>query len=142
LLQLVLAAGRNARRPRPWLLAKSVTVTVAAVVLFFFGMPIALVALGAAAVLLLSRVRPERAHRQIEWNILVMFAGLFIVVHAFDIKVVERLQLDHWRPLIQHPLTVLSLVSTVLSNLVCNVPAVLLFKPIIPALPAAQQETA
>jgi Na+/H+ antiporter NhaD/arsenite permease-like protein len=39
-------------------------------------------------------------------------------------------------------LTVLSLVSTVLSNLVSNVPAVLLFKPIIPALPAVNREAA
>jgi Na+/H+ antiporter NhaD/arsenite permease-like protein len=129
-------------RPRRWLLGKSVAVTLAAVILFFTGMPIALVALGAAAVLLLGRVRPEKIYRQIDWGLLVMFTGLFVVVHAFEVTVVQAWGIERWDLLLQHPLSVLSLVSAVLSNLVSNVPAVLLFKPIIPALPAAQVEGA
>jgi Na+/H+ antiporter NhaD/arsenite permease-like protein len=38
--------------------------------------------------------------------------------------------------------SLLSVVSAVLSNIVSNVPAVLLFKPIVPALPPAVQESA
>jgi Na+/H+ antiporter NhaD/arsenite permease-like protein len=129
-------------RPRMWLLGKSVAVTLTAVVLFFTGMPIALVALGAAAVLLLGRVRSETLYRQIDWSLLVMFAGLFVVVHAFEVYVVQEWGIERWNLLLQHPLSVLSLVCAVLSNLVSNVPAVLLFKPIIAAMPASQAESA
>src|SRR5262249_51763035 len=63
------------RRNRPahaWLLVKSLTVALVAVALFFAGLPVALVALGAAAVLLLGRVRPEKVYRQVDWSLLVM----------------------------------------------------------------------
>ena len=65
------------------LLAKSVAITLLAVVLFFAGQPIALVALAAAGILMLGRVRPEKVYGAIDWPLLVMFAGLFVVVHAF-----------------------------------------------------------
>jgi Na+/H+ antiporter NhaD/arsenite permease-like protein len=125
-----------------WLLRKSVAVTLAAVILFFIGMPVALVALGAAAVLFLGRVRPEKIYSQIDWSLLFMFCGLFVVVHAFEAKVVHQWPIEHWSLLLDHPLSVLSLVSAVLSNLVSNVPAVLLFKPIIPLMPASAQGSA
>jgi len=129
-------------RAHDWLLWKSLGVTLTAVVLFCLGYPIAIVALAAAAVLLLGRVRPEKIYRQVDWGLLVMFCGLFIVVQAFRIEVVELWQVDRWRGLIEHPVTVLTLASAALSNLVSNVPAVLLFKPVISAMPATQQETA
>ncbi len=134
--------ARPHRRPHRWLLWKSSAVTLAAVALFFAGMPIALVALGAAAFLLLGRVRPEKVYRQIDWNLLVMFSGLFVVVHAFDVQAVSRWRIEGWPLVLEHPVVVLSLVSAVLSNLVSNVPAVLLFKPVIPAMPLAHQEGA
>jgi Na+/H+ antiporter NhaD/arsenite permease-like protein len=127
---------------RRWLLRKSMAVTLMTVILFFIGMPIALVALGAAAVLLLGRVRPEKVYSKIDWSLLVMFCGLFVVVHAFETKVVQQWHIERWSLLLDHPLSILSLVSAVLSNLVSNVPAVLLFKPIIPMMPASAQETA
>lgn len=125
-----------------WLLGKSVVITLAAVALFFAGLPIALVALGAAAVLLLGRVRPEKIFVQVDWTLLVMFTGLFVVVHAFATNVVSRWGIENWHALLSHPVDVLSVASAGLSNLVSNVPAVLLFKPIIPAMPAGSQEMA
>jgi Na+/H+ antiporter NhaD/arsenite permease-like protein len=154
LCRTTLRAGPNSSLPSPedkrptyrpahnWLLVKALIVTLTAVVLFFAGLPIALVALGAAAVLLLGRVRPDKVYRQIDWDLLVMFCGLFIVVHAFDVHVVERWGLQHWPALEADPVGFLSVVSAALSNLVSNVPAVLLFRPIIEALPAANRETA
>ena len=62
------------------LLLKSLFVTVAAVVLFFAGLPMAVVALGAAAILLLDRVNPAKVYAHIDWSLLLMFAGLFVVV--------------------------------------------------------------
>jgi Na+/H+ antiporter NhaD/arsenite permease-like protein len=101
-----------------------------------------LVALGAAALLLLDRFKPARVYRHIDWGLLLMFAGLFVVVHAFELHVVERWRLGDQPWLRDHPLDLLSVAAAVLSNVVSNVPAVLLFKPVIPALPPGVQETA
>jgi len=101
-----------------------------------------LVALGAAAALLLGRTNPGRVYREIDWSLLVMFTGLFIVVHAFQVHVVTQWGIDGWDWLLQRPVDLLSLVSAGLSNLVSNVPAVLLMEPVSQAMPEASQETA
>lgn len=132
---------RPLRPPHLWLLRKSITVTLITVVLFFTGLPLELIALGAAAVLLVGRVKPEKVYRQIDWGLLVMFTGLFIVVHAFQIHVVKW-GIDHWDGLTSHPVGLLSVISAALSNLVSNVPAVLLLEPIVNAVPSSGRETA
>jgi Na+/H+ antiporter NhaD/arsenite permease-like protein len=123
------------------LLVKSLVVTVAAVGLFFAGFPMAVVALGAAAVLLLDRVNPEKVYAHIDWGLLVMFAGLFVVVRAFEVHVLAVSGVERWAARAD-PVWVLSGLSAALSNLVSNVPAVLLFKPVVGAMPAANRETA
>ena len=75
-----------------WLQCKSIGVTLAAILGFCAGLPLELVALAAAAVLLLGRVRPEKAMAQIDWSMLVMFFGLFVVVHTFRLPRGERLE--------------------------------------------------
>jgi Na+/H+ antiporter NhaD/arsenite permease-like protein len=117
------------------LLIKSVAVTLVTVGLFFAGQPIAPVALIAAAVLMLDRVRPEKVYRAVDWPLLVMFAGLFVVVHAFEINVVQTWGLDRWHALLESPVVLVSGLSVLLSNLVSNVPAVLLFKPLMEVMP-------
>jgi Na+/H+ antiporter NhaD/arsenite permease-like protein len=134
--------SRPLRRAHSRLLKKSLVVTAATVALFFAGAPMAIVALAAAAVLLLDRVNPTRIYRQIDWGLLVMFAGLFVVVHAFEVHVVRRWGVEDWDMLRGSPVGLLSVVSVALSNLVSNVPAVLLFKPVIPVMPQEIQETA
>jgi Na+/H+ antiporter NhaD/arsenite permease-like protein len=130
------------RRPHVWLRRKSVTVALITVGLFFTGLPLELIALGAAAVLLLGRTRPEKVYRLIDWSLLVMFTGLFIVVHAFQMHVVAQWNIAGWNWLWERPVTLLSLVSAGLSNLVSNVPAVLLLEPVVQAMPASQHEPA
>jgi Na+/H+ antiporter NhaD/arsenite permease-like protein len=134
------ATPRHPRQRR--LLIKSLLVTLGVIGLFFTGASIALVALSGAAILLLERLRPEKIYRQLDWRLLVMFVGLFVVVHAFEVHVVRGWGLDGWGPLQRHPVWMLSLVAAGLSNLVSNVPAVLLFQPVIPTLPDAVQESA
>jgi Na+/H+ antiporter NhaD/arsenite permease-like protein len=124
------------------LLIKSLLVTLAAVAGFFAGAPMAVVAIIAAAALLLGRVNPPKVYRQVDWGLLVMFAGLFVVVHAFEVHVAQQWGVERWQALQQSPVVFLSLISAGLSNLVSNVPAVLLFKPVIPAMPPEVQETA
>lgn len=122
-----------------WLLLKSLAATVAMVAFFFLGQPPAKVAIVAGALLLLTRrIKPERVYREIDWSLLLLFAGLFIVVAAMEkaalspelMAEVQRLQLG--RP------PVLALVAAVLSNLVSNVPAVLVLSPFVQALPDAR----
>lgn len=131
-------------KPRPVhvhrpLMAKSVLVTLATVLLFFAGYPIMLVALTAAGTMMLSRTRPVKIYRAVDWPLLVMFTGLFVVVHAFEVNVVHAWGLDRWQSLRESPVLMISGMSVALSNLVSNVPAVLLFKPLIEAIPQKEQ---
>jgi len=117
------------------LVRKSVLVTAASVVAFFFVTPPAKVAIVAGALLLLTRrVKPERVYADIDWSLLLLFAGLFIVVAGMEkavfspdiLALADRIRLGD--------VAVLSLVAAALSNLVSNVPAVLVLKPFIPPL--------
>ena len=116
------------------LAAKALLVTLAMVAGFFAGAPPAKAALLAGGVMLVTRVvRSERIYREIDWPLLLMFAGLFVVVAGFEktlltpdvIAQVGRLHLDR--------VPVLSAVTAILSNLVSNVPAVLVLRPFIGA---------
>ncbi len=127
---------RRLHRPLLW---KSLVVTGGMLVAFLAGAPVAVGAVGGAATLLaVANVKPAKIYRQVDWGLLVLFAGLFIVLggleasglvaRAFAWVGVERLQ----------RVLPLSLVSVVLSNLVSNVPAVILFRSVIHAFPDPQ----
>jgi len=114
------------------LMWKSLGIAAAMIVMFFVGWPVPKVAIVAGAVLLITRrVRPEKVYQRIDWPLLVMFAGLFIVIagvektslHTHLAALAGRLHLDN--------AFLLSGLAAVLSNLVSNVPAVLVFKPFI-----------
>lgn len=121
------------------LLIRSVAMTALTVALFFAGQPVAVVALVSAAVLMLDRVRPEKVYRAIDWPLLVMFAGLFVVVHAFEVNVVRTWDLERWGALRESPVVMVSGLSALLSNLVSNVPAVLLFRPLMEVMTQKEQ---
>ena len=125
-------------RPRhlPWpLLWKSAAVSLGALAGFVAGFPTHLVALAAGAVLLLTRrVRPERIYADIDWTMLLMFGGLFVVVRGLEATGLQEAALRTLGPdRLGHPL-VLAGVTVALSNVVSNVPAVLLFRPLLPHL--------
>jgi Na+/H+ antiporter NhaD/arsenite permease-like protein len=62
-------------------MAKSLIASAAMIVLFFAGLPVPKVALIAGALLLLTRrVKPEKVYREIDWSLLVLFIGLFIMI--------------------------------------------------------------
>ncbi len=124
------AVSQRPRVHRP-LLVKSLAVTMITVCLFFAGKPIALVALAAAGVLMLDRVRREKVYGAIDWPLLIMFTGLFVVVHAFEVHVVRSWGIERWHAVLNSPVVLVSLLSVALSNLVSNVPAVLLFEPLM-----------
>lgn len=120
---------------RRWPLIKSSAVALSALVLFALGFRTHLVAFGAGAVLLFTRrTKPERVYELVDWGLLVMFSGLFIVVAGAE---TTGFQNDIIRLVGANRLSdpaILTAVAAVLSNLVSNVPAVMLFHPLFPLL--------
>ncbi len=109
------------------LLIKVVTITILLLIAFAIGIPIANAAFVAAALLLITRrIKPQRILRYVEWDLLVMFSGLFILTRC-----TQELDLlkffENWT----HGAIGLVAVTTVLSNLISNVPAVLLLQSLI-----------
>ena len=87
-----------------------------------------------ALLLITRRVQPEKVYHEIDWALLAMFAGLFIIVAGMEkVWSAELFHVASWFRLEQ--VGVLTAVSAAISNLVSNVPAVLLFRPLIPHLP-------
>jgi len=116
-------------RPMLW---KAAAVSAGMVFFFFRGWPVAQTAIVAGAVLLVTRrIKPEKVYHDIDWPLLAMFAGLFIVVRGFETTALERNLLDFAEGTPLDRPAVLSLFSAIASNLVSNVPAVLLFKPVV-----------
>jgi Na+/H+ antiporter NhaD/arsenite permease-like protein len=117
------------------LLWKSVAAAGLMIVFFFAGVPVPTVAVVAGALLLITRrVKPERIYAEIDWGLLVMFIGLFIVIAGIEktpladdlFAFASQYHLDRTAPM--------SIFSAALSNLVSNVPAVLIFKSMVPKL--------
>ncbi|SRR5579883_130194 len=109
------------------LLIKSLVITAGLFVAFLIGIPPAQATLIAAGLLLINRLKPQRVFNKVDWDLLVMFSGLFIVTAG-----VEKLGiLNLFSGLVYTPLSILG-VTAVLSNLVSNVPAVLLLQRLIP----------
>lgn len=107
---------------------------VAALVLagFLGGFPPPLVAAVGAAILLITRTRdPHLVYEEVDWGLLVFFIGLFLIVGGAEnagltkhlLGFGERFNLQH--------LAVLTLFTAILSNLVSNVPAVMLLKSLV-----------
>jgi Na+/H+ antiporter NhaD/arsenite permease-like protein len=110
------------------LFKKSLVVTGLLLLAFALGAPLGESALIAAAVLLVTRrVKPQRVLQRVDWNLLVMFSGLFILTRATQ----QLHLLDPFTAWVNHPAGLLA-VTAVLSNLISNVPAVLVLQPLIP----------
>ena len=128
-----------ARYNRP-LVLKSVLITLGMVAAFFLGQAPAKVAIVAGALLLLTRrMKSEKVYREIDWPLLVMFCGLFIVVAGLERSVLSPDILNAIGALHLDRLPRLAIVTAALSNLVSNVPAVLVLKPFVGQLADPQR---
>jgi Na+/H+ antiporter NhaD/arsenite permease-like protein len=131
---------QHARPPRlrinKVLMIRALTATTLVVALFFTGQPPAKAAIIVGALLLLTRrVKSARVYAEIDWSLLLMFAGLFIIVAGAERELLTPQVIEAVGQLHLATVPVLSLVTAILSNLVSNVPAVLLLKPFVAALP-------
>ncbi len=122
--QLLLGKGRIFKP----LYQKTIIITTGLLIAFAVGLPLAVSALVAASLLLMTRrIKPQRILKEVDWNLLVMFSGLFILT-----KVTQKLNLlEPFTYAVNSSVGLLS-VTAILSNLISNVPAVLLLQPLIP----------
>ena len=125
----------------PWepiyrpLLSKSLIAVGLMLIAFLVGAPVALAALAAASLLLVTRrIKPQRVFNEVDVSLLVFFAGLFIVTGAIEQIGLSEQIFKLGSPLASQGGLALTVVAAALSNLVSNVPAVLLFRTFIPHL--------
>ena len=122
--------------PHGPVLIKAVVVAAGMLVGFLAGYDTALVAAAGAAVLLVTRrVSPKKVYAAIDWDLLMLFAGLFVVVGAAERAGIDRRLFNVLAPLGLQTIAGLSATAAILSNAVSNVPAVMLFTRFIPNLP-------
>jgi Na+/H+ antiporter NhaD/arsenite permease-like protein len=114
-------------------LRKPVIVACLVVVGFFAGVPPAMMAaLGAAALLISRTLEPHKLYEDADWGLLVFFVGLFVIVGGAENAGIIAKLLDaarHWN---LQRLSVFTAAVTLLSNVVSNVPAVMLLKSLVP----------
>jgi len=121
-------------------LAAPLLIAIGIIIAFLAGLNPALVAACGAALLILLRSRLlTPIYREIDWSLLVLFIGLFLIVGAAQhtgiagtlLRTAERLNL--------HNLAIFSVAVAFLSNIVSNVPAVMLLKDLVPQFQNAHQ---
>ena len=100
---------------------------------FIAGVPPALMAALGAAIMLITRTRePQQAYRQVDWGVLVFFVGLFVIVGGAEKAGLVDLLLGFARQWNLQSPAIFTVVVAALSNLVSNVPAVMLLKTVVP----------
>lgn len=114
-------------------LTKPAVVVTGVVIAFFAGVPPAMAAaLGAAIMLITRTLEPRKLYEEVDWGLLVFFIGLFLIVGGAENAgiVGEFLNLaQHWN---LHQMGGFTVAVALLSNVVSNVPAVMLLKSMVP----------
>ncbi len=123
------------------LVMRSLAVFTGALVCWLAGLSLPLVAITAAAILVAIAQRdPAEAFAKVEWSLLLFFGALFVVMRgARDLPVVASLTSAAGAQLhgaAVHDAIVTSTAMVALSNIVSNVPAVILWLPVVPKVAA------
>jgi Na+/H+ antiporter NhaD/arsenite permease-like protein len=139
--QAEFAAGAHAGAPpmrhhaNPVLAARALGAAALVIALCFAGIAPAKAAIVIGGLLLLTRrVKSRRIYREIDWSLLLMFVGLFIIVAGAERSLLTGDRLDAAGRLHLAEVPVLAVTTAILSNLVSNVPAVLMLKPVVMTL--------
>jgi Na+/H+ antiporter NhaD/arsenite permease-like protein len=131
--------GRGPRATHRAMMVKALSVALGVLIGFLAGADPAIVAASGAAVLILTRrVKPEKVYGQIDWGLLMLFVGLFVVVAGAEQAGLAAAFFDLLRPIGIDRVWSLSAVAALLSNLISNVPAVMLLAGLVPQLPDAE----
>jgi len=102
---------------------------------FLAGFPPAMTAAVGAALMLITRTRePRLVYDEVDWGVLVFFVGLFLIVGGAENAGLTHYLFDIARRLNMQNVGVFTVVTAGLSNIVSNVPAVMLLKPLAAGL--------
>jgi Na+/H+ antiporter NhaD/arsenite permease-like protein len=134
-----IAPAEPAPRPRGGLV-KAGIVIVLVLAGFLAGLPPAQVAaVGAAIMLMTRRHEPRLVYDEVDWGLLVFFVGLFLIVGgAENVGLTTRLLELGQRWNLQNS-SAFAIVTAALSNIVSNVPAVMVLKSMVPRFGNPQQ---
>lgn len=122
------------------LLYKSLIAVIVLLIALVIGISPPLAALGSASILLITRrLKPERVFGEIDWSLLVFFASLFVITETIEITGLGREVFDYIQPYASKGIWLLASATIILSNIVSNVPAVMLLRQLIPHLPNPEQ---
>ena len=121
-------------------LAKAGVVIALVLAGFLAGLPPAQVAAVGAALMLITRTHePRLVYDEVDWGLLVFFVGLFLIVGgAENVGLTGRL-LDIAKQWNLQNSAAFTIVTAALSNIVSNVPAVMLLKSMVPGFANPQQ---
>src|SRR5437773_825041 len=123
------------------LVLKALVLFGVAVIAWLGGGSLPLVAITAGAVMVAVAQRdPAYAIDRVEWSLLLFFASLFVVMRGFEQTGAVAWIDDHALRLVQGgshwgAAVAVSGVMTTLSNLISNVPAVILWRNTVPTIP-------
>ena len=110
-----------------------VAISVGVLIGFFLGFSPALVAATGGAVLLIQRHHsPRMIYEDVDWSLLMLFLGLFLVIGGAEQAGITQQLLVAAESLNLQNHVIFTVIVTALSNLVSNVPAVMLLKGLIP----------
>ena len=112
-----------------WQSIKGLLATILLMVLFFTPLKREISAIGIAGMLLCSRRMKSREIMQmVDWHLITLFCALFIIIQGINIEHMPDLIMNYLNEKGIDPenLYILTAVSTILSNLVSNVPSSML----------------
>jgi Na+/H+ antiporter NhaD/arsenite permease-like protein len=115
---------------------KPVVVLTIVLIGFLAGVPPAMMAAIGAALLLITRtVEPKRIYDEVDWGLLVFFVGLFIIVSGAERAGLAATLLEPFARWDLHQIPIFVPLTAALSNLVSNVPAVMLLRTLVDNFP-------
>ncbi len=78
------------------------------------------------------RQSPKAIYSDVDWSLLMLFLGLFLIIGGAEQAGITQQLLSAAEHLNLHNAVIFTAVVTVLSNIVSNVPAVMLLKGLVP----------
>ncbi|HUL14524.1 MAG TPA: anion transporter [Terriglobales bacterium] len=100
---------------------------------FLAGLAPPFVAAAGAAMMLITRTRePRLVYDEVDWGVLIFFVGLFLIVGGAENAGMAEGLLRLARAMNLQNLGIFAVVTAALSNVVSNVPAVMLLKEVVP----------
>lgn len=126
--------GSNTEEPfHRYLIGKALAILAAILIAYMIGYDLVLVSsLGAAFLLITRRVNPNKVYMSVDLNLLVVFTGLFVIVGGVEKSGLMSEAMQYLPADGINSVSIFASLTLVLSNIVSNVPAVLLLKYFIP----------